>query len=145
MQEQQEDWIREFYRGLTAYEQESFPKTCAVCGRTYENADDYFRQTESIRRQTGLTEFHDDDGTPIVSLYRNCVCGSTLLADFYDRRDLSEHGKRRRDEFDHMLNMLEQKSIKRETARQELLKVLRGGRSDMLEALGLDRLKNTPS
>ncbi|MCK9987662.1 MAG: hypothetical protein AzoDbin1_04134, partial [Azoarcus sp.] len=39
------------------------------------------------------------DGQVIVELFRNCVCGSTLMDCFRDRRDTSEAGLRRRARF----------------------------------------------
>lgn len=137
MDKKTEDWIHRFYEGLQTFEEATFPKTCRVCGRTYRDSSDFIEQTQSVNRKTGLTEFHDDDGQPIVSLYRNCVCGSTLLADYKDRRDLSEAGRKRREQFEVILQMLIEKGITRETARLELLKLLRGERSDILQAFGI--------
>lgn len=126
-----------FFEGLKALADSSFPKKCANCGRTYETPQDFLTQTESAAgHETGLKETLDYDDSTIVEVFRNCICGSTLMDAFEDRRDTSERGLRRREKFGQLLRKLESDGVDRETARQELLNVLRGRRSELLETKG---------
>lgn len=121
------------YKGLQALSNSSFPKKCMNCGRFYETAEDYIKKTEPIRKSTGLKESIDDDDRPIVELFRNCVCGSTLMDIFNNRRDLSQRGIKRRQKFEEILDRLTAAGYSKEVAREELLKIMRGEESDILK------------
>ena len=77
----------------------------------------------------------DEDGSAIVEVFRNCSCGSTLVDEFSSRRDDSERGRGRRAEFSRLIDFLVTKNIPAETARYELLKVLRGEDSELINLL----------
>ncbi|UTW07186.1 hypothetical protein [Pseudomonas benzenivorans] len=125
-----DDW----YAGLKALCLDDFPKHCRNCGRTFASEDEYFRETRSIRPEiTGLKGVDDPDDGPLVEVFRNCVCGSTLLVSCCSRRDDSDAGHRRRELFDKLLNFLELQGLPREQARGELLRLMSGERSPMLE------------
>ena len=113
----------------------AFPKKCNTCGRNFETAEDFVRQTEAIRGKSGLKSALDDDGRPVVELFRNCLCGSTLMDAFRDRRDSSEAGLRRRAKFGELVARLVARGVTPEIARTELLKVLRGEGSSVLEEI----------
>lgn len=124
------------FLGLRALADSAFPKRCANCGRTFENAESFIKETEQIRQgASGLKQSFDDEDLPIVEVYRNCPCGSTLMDFFSDRRDLSERGLKRRKKFGEMLDILTAKGIEHEVARTELLKVLRGEHSDLITGI----------
>jgi hypothetical protein len=72
----------------------------------------------------------------MVELYRNCVCGSTLMDLFSDRRDNSPRGLERRQRFEKILGLLGTRGMAAEQARRELLSLMGTGRSEALEALG---------
>ena len=92
---------------LRALEESAFPKTCANCGREYRTHEEFLTATHPVRRDhTGLKQSYDDDGAVIVDVFRNCVCGSTLLESFHDRRDTSPAGQKRRARFAEMLGSL---------------------------------------
>ena len=93
------DYAAELFKGLKALSDATFPKRCAACGMEYTTVEDYIRDTEDISGQSGLKKGYDDDDKPIVELFRNCPCGSTLMDCFSDRRDLSEAGLKRRKHF----------------------------------------------
>lgn len=59
-------------------------------------------------------------------VFRNCVCGSTLLEVFYDRRDQTANGLKRRQRFGELLDKLIADGVDPQVARTELLKVVRG-------------------
>lgn len=127
----------ELFEGLQALSDNAFPKECRTCGRVYHSPEDFITQSEGIAGRTGLKSSYDDDDRPIVELFRNCLCGSTLLDFFSDRRDTSPAGLRRREVFTKMLAQLEKRGMKAETARQELLNLMRGQRSSTLESMGI--------
>ena len=81
---------------------------------------------------SGLKQSHDDDGQAIVELFRNCVCGSTLLESYRNRRDPSDKGIMRRKQFQDMVEKLTAMGCPEETARNELLKFMRGQPNDLL-------------
>lgn len=127
----------ELFEGLKALSDNAFPKKCATCGRVYHSPKDFVQQSEDIAGRSGLKHGYDEDDQPVVELFRNCVCGSTLMDFFSDRRDASHAGLRRREAFGKMLAHLESRGMDNETARQELLKLMRGDASEKIESLGI--------
>lgn len=124
------------FRGLQALAQSAFPKKCPSCNRQFETAEEFIKETQAIRKDvSGLKQSLDDDDKTIVEVYRNCPCGSTLMDFFSDRRDLSEAGLKRREKFGQLLDHLIRQGWEREVARLELIKVLRGGKSELLSQL----------
>ena len=122
--------------GLRELSASAFPKRCATCGRVYHSADEYARLTHRINAQaSGLKQARNDDGTPMVELFRNCECGSTLMDAFCDRRNPTPEGVRRRARFGELLDYLVTRGMDRPTARDELLKVMRGEPSPLLRNL----------
>jgi hypothetical protein len=131
----------EFFRNLTTLSEEAFPKYCKTCDKVYQSAQDFVDKTESISGKSGLKGSFDDQDLPIVELYRNCSCGSTLMDFFSDRRDGSEKGLKRRALFEQLLKTLVTHQIPHRLARDELLRMLRGGKSELIENLGLVRIR----
>lgn len=129
--------IETLYNGLQALAESAFPKKCNTCGRTFDNADEFIKETEKIRPEvSGLKQTVDDDGSTMVELFRNCPCGSTLMDAFNDRRDLSGKGEKRRKRFQELQTFLiEEHHLDTSTARDELLKVMRGERSEILSKI----------
>jgi len=129
----EEKWGREWYSGLRPSGESAFPKTCRNCGRVYETPDDFFTETVNIRpEETGLRVCDDEVDGVIIEAYRNCICGSTLMDNFSDRRDMSPAGRERRERFGQMLDYLVKIGLNADTAYAELLKVARGGESKIL-------------
>lgn len=127
------EYDAELFRGLRELAEAAFPKHCKSCGRKFATAAEFVAQTVPVKAgRSGLKKSVDDDGNNIVELYRNCVCGSTLMDFFSDRRDLSEAGLARRRKFGELLDHLIGKGLERQVARAELIKVLRGEKSDIL-------------
>ena len=124
----------DIYAGLRHLADSAFPKRCAACGRIYQNAAEFLAATQPVRENSsGLKQSHDDDGQAIVELFRNCVCGSTLLESYRNRRDLSDKGIVRRKQFQDMVGKLTATGCPEETARNELLKFVRGQPNDLLD------------
>lgn len=90
---------QDLYKGLKAQSELSFPKICNTCCNRYENIEEFIDQTETIRQSSGLKEDLDDEDSVIVGLFRNCTCGSTLMDEFTDRRNLTKSGLARRKKF----------------------------------------------
>jgi len=131
-------WQKELYQGLQALADSSFPKECNNCGQVYETAEEFIRQTKKLQPDTsGLKQSFDDDDSVIVELYRNCECGSTLLDFFTDRRDTSPQGLERRRKFGELLDKLTESGLSEIIARVELIKVLRGEVSEILQDMVL--------
>lgn len=120
-------------QGLKELSASAFPKRCKTCGRRFETAADYVRETERINpERSGLKQSTDDDGSHIVEMFRNCPCGSTLMDVFADRRNSTATGLARRARFGALLRYLETRGIAAQLARSELLKALRGEPSEVL-------------
>ncbi len=127
------------YAGLQELAAGAFPKRCANCGEVFADVDDYLRRTGRVASgASGLKQSHDEDGRVIVELFRNCICGSTLMDNFNDRRDTSAAGERRRARFSELMERLAVQGLSPELARAELLKVLNGEPSAVLRAVPRD-------
>ena len=126
------------YEGLQALSNSSFPKKCAMCGKRYETVEEYLSKTESIRHSSGLKESLSDDKKSTVEVYRNCVCGSTLMDVFNNRRDASAVGLSRRKKFDELLDRLTNAGISADISRRELLKIMRGEGSKLLNVKSIN-------
>lgn len=130
--------LKELYSGLSFIMIASFPKRCANCGSVFETAADFLERTAAAGGSSGLKESSDEDERPLVEVFRNCTCGSTLMEVCADRRDTSPAGLARRERFGKLMKMLEDSGIEGPVARLELLKVMRGEQSALLEGLGLE-------
>lgn len=116
-----------FFDGLRALAEAAFPKHCACCGRVFATADEFILQTQAMRQNvSGLKQSFDDNNVAIVEVYRNCLCGSTLMDFFSDRRSTSETSQQRRRLFERLLPLLQEKGMERHAAREYLLHVVRG-------------------
>lgn len=134
------DGMQGFYAGLRQLAESAFPKRCRNCGRTYRDAKEFVASTEpTAPDRSGLKQSLDDDNRVIVELFRNCVCGSTLMDCFNDRRDLSSSGTLRRQHFQKLLDQLAEHGVERQLARAELLKVMRGQASELLRNIAQSR------
>jgi hypothetical protein len=132
--------ISQLYKGLQAIANEQFPKKCANCGHSYESLEDFIKESKSMsghdgNSHSGLKESVDDEGQPIVELFRNCRCGSTLLEFLKERRDTSPAGQKRRKKFGELLELLTEVGMEVNAARRELNKMLSGKESKILREI----------
>ncbi|MBU0752679.1 MAG: oxidoreductase [Gammaproteobacteria bacterium] len=124
------------FAGLKALVDSSFPKRCSCCGRVYASAEEFFRETQAVRAdRKDLKPAVEEDGTRIIEAFRNCVCGSTLMEFFGDRRDASPAGEERRKRFGVLMDQLMGRGWDSAVAKAELLKLVHGQRSELIEAL----------
>lgn len=133
----QENLDRYLFKDLKALSESSFPKKCSSCGKVYESSEQFVRKTADIAGRSGLKSSQNDGGDQIVELFRNCICGSTLMECFNDRRDPSKAGLKRRELFGRLMAMLEKKRVPADQARSELLKLIHGQQSQVLEQMGI--------
>ena len=125
----------DFFSGLKSIVDSAFPKTCPMCGKTYNNEEDFIQETNKLSNQTGLKQSFDDNEKTIVELYRNCSCGSTLMNFFGDRRENNKAGEQRRIKFGELLDYLIADGLEISVARNELLKAIRGEKSEILKKI----------
>jgi len=125
----------ELLRGLKELSSSSFPKRCATCGKVYSTAQDFIQHTLDLRGHSGLKAGYDDNDDPIVELFRNCECGSTLMDSFQDRRQGQK--AQRREVFERLMELLQSEGLDRIQARQLLLDSMQGKAHPLLERLGI--------
>ncbi|MCG7991183.1 MAG: oxidoreductase [Candidatus Thiodiazotropha lotti] len=126
--------------GLQELSDTAFPRVCTNCGKEYPDLQTFIYETQQLEGRSGLMEnvgCPDEGDEPIVELYRNCICGSTLMEFFSDRRDTSEAGLQRRQLFDNLLAQLVEMGVSTEEARNELKLFLSTGKSVLLEKMGI--------
>ncbi len=126
--------IEKLSEGLQALANSAFPCVCQGCGQKFEDINDLVT-TKSENQQLSpsvLNQCVDDSGTAYLEISRQCTCGSTLKGEFGDRRDTSEAGIRRRENFSYVLEFLNEKGFHQNDARNELLKLIRGEKSEAL-------------
>ncbi len=134
------DRVKTFYRDLQELVDSTFPKTCTKCGRIFPTKEAFLTETTPVKdlaleERSGLFSLEGGPVEAAVGLFRNCTCGTTLMADFKDRRDKSNRGQSRRRRFDMLLDALSAKGIPPLAARTELLKVLHGENSRLIDQL----------
>jgi len=123
-----------YFKGLTALVETSFPRKCSCCGKVYPTAKQFLTETHQMPNgRSSLKSAQKEDGTPIVEVFRNCVCGSTLMDEFNCRRDESSQGMKRRAQFDELLTQLQNENIPVDKAHEEILKVFYGKHSEILD------------
>ena len=123
----------DLYKGLTALSELLFPKSCEACGRQYKSVEDFIAQTRRLKQSSGLRADLDEEEGVIVELFRNCICGATLVTGFNDRRVPTEAGIKRREKFDELMDRLTQAGFDPETIRRELLNIMNGMGSKLLK------------
>jgi hypothetical protein len=136
----QHTWLETFYQDLQTLVDTTFPKKCPKCRLIFKTKDDFLKNTVPVRDITledksGLFALEEVGIATTIGLFRNCTCGTTMMADFQDRRDMSDAGQKRRDQFDNLLEMLIENGMGATEARSELLQILHGEHSTTIEAL----------
>lgn len=127
------DFDLSLYKNLQALSDLSFPKQCKTCGQRFETVEEFISQTESLPRSSGFQEEVYDDNKIILELFRNCTCGSTLMDEFNNRRNLSPAGIKRRKKFGELVERLTKSGFPPETIRRELLQIMSGDGSKLLK------------
>jgi hypothetical protein len=133
-------WLETFYKDLQSLVDTTFPKICPKCKRTFASLEEFLRETIpvrdiSLKDNSGLFALEGGDVPTTIGVFRNCECGTTLMADFMDRRDNSDRGHKRREQFNSLHAMLTDHGVAAVDARVELLNVLHGRRSKVIDDL----------
>ena len=89
---------RDTFLKLKAHDENQFPRKCSCCGKVFNSISDFLKATDFVNKNNGLQSVKLDKDV-IVELYRNCTCGSTLMAECSDRRDRSKKGVEYRKNF----------------------------------------------
>ena len=131
-------WITEFYQNLKTLVDTAFPKKCSKCGKIYPDSHAFLTETTPVKDHnlsdnSGLFSLDGVGNVAAIGVFRNCICGTTLLVDFHDRRDLTDQGNERRTRFDQLLQSLCEHGVEEEEGRAELRKVLRGQESPKMQ------------
>jgi hypothetical protein len=125
--------LESFFEGLDSLVESAFPKSCATCGKVYHTSAQFFAETvPPANSNTSLKSAEEDDGSSVVEAFRNCTCGSTLMDEFADRRDVSPAGLKKREKFGEILGQLVEKGLERDLAKTELLRFIKTGKSEVL-------------
>ena len=134
---QSETTLSEIYEGLQALSAAAFPKQCQDCGKQYGSLEELIAQTSAdtgsgLKASTSLLN-------PGVEIERSCSCGALLSESFNDRRAGGQIGAQRRTLFDRLLSLLIEGGLPQKMAKKELLKVMKGQPSDLLDKEQLAR------
>lgn len=127
-----EKLVGDVFETLRLLATRSFPIECS-CGAIYYTLDEFLAQTPKPEREHGLFDPTEYDDRTIANLLRNCPnCGSSLLAVFTERRDMSARGDKLRTLFANVLDLLVRHGVEMTAARDELRRILAGQESPFL-------------
>ncbi|MEH6470577.1 MAG: hypothetical protein V7752_04940 [Halopseudomonas sp.] len=129
--------LTEVFDGLQALSDSAFPKQCTSCGNKYATLEQLISET-TPQQGSGLKEMAGGL-SPTVEVERLCGCGSTLTESFNDRRSSGGVGSQRRGLFDRLLSLLTEGGMPQKMAKKELLKVMKGQPSNLLDKEQLAR------
>ena len=122
------------FQHLQSLESQYYPKVCNNCHRVYETPESFLLETCALHRN-GIKSCEEEDGSVVIEVFRNCCCGSTLLGNFSNRRDMTDDGVERRKIFAELLGFLELQGVEKEKARQELRNLFSGKRVSLPQLL----------
>ena len=91
----------------------------------YGSFEEYLVDTLPLEHSSGLMGYSLHQPEEQIGLFRNCACGTTIMAFCHDRRDVSEAGLKRRELFGQLLQRLVDHGASQEVARRSLLAELR--------------------
>jgi hypothetical protein len=120
-----------------------FPKTCASCDRVYDTLDDFINRTRPIAQGSGVLDAINHPQRKIFDLWRDCICGSTMMMVCDERRDLSEKGIKIRESIGGILNDLMARGLNYEEAKSKILSLIYGKRIPLEEEAFLIPQVNT--
>ena len=128
--------LTELFDGLKALSDSAFPKTCDSCGKSYTSLEQLISET-ATSEGSGLKQV--GSFSPQVEVERVCSCGHILTETFSDRRASGEVGNQRRALFDRLLGLLTEGGMPTKMAKKELVKVMKGQPSELLNREQLAR------
>lgn len=122
--------LSEVFDGLQALSDSAFPKQCASCGKQYAGLEQLVAETRP-QQGSGLKESYVDLSAT-VEIECQCSCGAVLTETLNDRRSYDGVGSQRRGLFDRLLSLLTEGGMPVKMAKTELLKVMKGQPSELL-------------
>ena len=122
--------LSEVFDGLQALSHSAFPKQCDSCGKQYASLEQLISETQPPQG-SGLKECAGDSAAT-VEIECQCSCGSLLTETLADRRSSEGVGSQRRGLFDRLLSLLTEGGMPEKMAKKELLKVMKGQSSELL-------------
>lgn len=132
-----ESALSDVFAGLQALSKSAFPKQCASCGKQYASLEQLVTETRA-QQGSGLKESRADLSAT-VEIECQCSCGAVLREAFNDRRNYDGVGGQRRGLFDRLLGLLTEGGMPVKMAKKELLKVMKGQPSELLDREQLAR------
>lgn len=128
--------LTEVFEGLQALSNTAFPKQCSNCSKEYLNLAQLIADTEP-QQGSGLKQ--SGSLQPQVELERLCQCGHLLSETVNDRRSGDAIGNQRRMLFERLMRLLTEGGMPEKMAKKELLKVMKGQPSELLNKEQLAR------
>jgi len=132
------NYSSEFFYKLKTASGFSFPLKCPKCGKDYKTAEEFVQNTLPVENLENVFESYDSNKRRILEVVRACHCGKVILEEFFSRRDSSLEGIERRAEFSHYLHELRGAGMKKEEAHSELLGLVNGQHSYLMDRLGIE-------
>lgn len=129
--------VTEVFDGLQALSGSAFPKRCESCSKEYASLEQLAAET-TAQQGSGLKETVGDS-TPRVEMECQCSCGSLLTEAFNDRRASEGIDSQRRSLFERLLSLLTEGGMPVKMAKKELIKVMKGQTSELLDREQLTR------
>ncbi|MEH6823149.1 MAG: hypothetical protein V7629_04460 [Motiliproteus sp.] len=129
--------LTEVFDGLQALSDSAFPKQCESCSKEYVNLEQLVAETTPP--QGGGLKEAVDYLKPRVEMECLCSCGSLLTEAFNDRRASEGVGSQRRSLFERLLRLLSEGGMPVKMAKKELIKVMKGQSSELLDREQLAR------
>ncbi len=120
--------LTEVFSDLQALSNSAFPKQCDSCQKQYVSLEQLISETS--QQGSGLKQV--GGFSPQVEVERICSCGNVLKEVFNDRRSTGEVGGQRRVLFDRLFGLLTDGGMPEIMAKKELLKVMKGQPSELL-------------
>ena len=124
-----ESRMNELFDGLKLLADSAFPKQCPGCSKVYAGLEQLLQETQPVDSPTGLKQPSD---VALVALIRRCGCGAVIEEFCDDRRSQDALSIKRRELFERLLGLLLDSGMPETTAKQELLKVMKGENSELL-------------
>lgn len=125
------DKVNKLLDGLSELADSAFPQECQHCHKTYNSLDQLLNETQPGDEQ------NEHNGN--VAISRLCQCQQPIKVAFSDRRAKGELARKRRELFQHLLDVLTDNGMPHGMAKSEIIKVMRGERSSILTTEQLQR------
>ncbi|MEH6650956.1 MAG: hypothetical protein V7707_13090 [Motiliproteus sp.] len=121
--------LSDVFSDLQSLSNSAFPKHCDSCNKQYDTLEQLIAET--TQQGSGLKEVAGE--TPQVEVERVCSCNAFLVETFNDRRSSGATGDQRRMLFDRLFGLLTEGGMPERMAKKELLKVMKGQPSNLLD------------